>query len=576
MSSRRNFLAILIGAAAIGGAIYAFGVRGGGGLGLPSLPGVPKDPVVVTVASAVTKQKWLAAGVAEFAAAGITTADGRPIEIQTSNVLSGDSMLQIAAETLQPVVWSPGEQTWIDQLNERWGRTRPKPIASAPCQPTVLTPVGLAMWRPMAEALGWPAKPVSMKMLIDLANDPEGWARYGRPEWGRLRLGHTHPQYSSAGLLFLAQSIYAALGKTEGLTTEDVYSAEVRAALSTLAQNTAKYGMVTTDLLANMARGGPAFLHATSAFEEGTIRFNVEKQAELRFPLAFIFPQDGTFWSPQPYCILDGAPWVDAAEAEAAKLFLDFLRGDRMQGLASTHYVRPFSGAANPGGGLTVANGTDPTATPRTIPDLDIPTPAVSEAIIDQFLTTKRKATVLVVFDTSGSMQGERIKTATEATAEFLKRLQPQDRVGLMTFSSAVQTVQPLTEVARGGERARSQVLGLVADGDTNLNGAVCKATQMLAAEAARDRAKGDNRLYGIVLLSDGMDTVGEVTATRMFQTCLKSSEGQEGPKIFVISFGEGTDVDTLTRLATQSNGALFAADPASIGQAYLRISAEQ
>ena len=373
-------------------------------------------------------------------------------------------------------------------MNERWNRGHPKPVVSAPCQPTVLTPVGLAMWRPMAEALGWPGKPVSLRSLIELANDPEGWNRYGHPEWGRLRLGHTHPQYSSAGLLFLAQAIYATTGKTTGITAQDIYAPEV----------------------------------------------------------------------------------------EAATLFLDFLRGDRMQAMASAYYVRPFAGGANPGGGLTVANGTDPAATPETVPDLDIPSPQVGEAIIDQFLTTKRKATVLVVFDTSGSMQGPPIKTATESTAEFLSRLQPRDRVGIMDFSTRVSLLQPIAEVSGAGERAQGMVRGLNAEGDTNLYGAVCQATRLLADEAARDREKDENRLYGIVLLSDGADTVGEVSETRMFQTCMLSRESGEGPKIFVISFGQRADVEVLTRLAAESNGAVFAADPASIGQAYLRISAEQ
>jgi hypothetical protein len=115
-----------------------------------------------------------------------------------------------------------------------------------------------------------------------------------------------------------------------------------------------------------------------------------------------------------------------------------------------------------------------------------------------------------------------------------------------------------------------------VADGDTNLNGAVCAATRLIGQEAARDRAAGDNRLYGIVLLSDGMDTVGEISQTRMFQTCLRNREGEDGPKIYVIAFGEGTDEELLTRLAAETNGTKFAADPASISQTYLRISAEQ
>lgn len=573
MGTRRNFLAILAASGVIGGAIWTFGMKEGGSLALPGLPG---SAVTISVASSVTKANWLKAGIEAFDAAGIKTSDGSTIEITVQNVLSGESMIQIADKALQPTVWSPGETTWVDQLNERWNRGGGKPVNSAPCAPTVLTPVGLAMWRPMAEALGWPDTPVSLKALVELANDPDGWARYGHPEWGRLRLGHTHPQYSSAGLLFLAQVVYAATGKTEDITTDDIYAPETESALRTLAENTAKYGMVTTDLLANMARGGPTFLHATSAFEEGTVRFNVERQDELRFPLAFIFPSEGTFWSDHPYCILDGAPWVSPEQAEAAKLFLDFLRGPGMQARAGEFYVRPLDASVPLGAAMTLENGTDPAVSEAVVPDLAIPSPQISEAIIDQFLTTKRKATVLLLLDTSGSMEGERIKTATTATADFLDRLHPQDRVGLYTFSTGIVPVEPFAEVSGVSERLRGRVLGLLAHGDTNLYGAVCRATRAIAEEAAKDRSEGENRLYGIILLSDGQDTRGEVTETRLFQTCLQKREGEEGPKIFVVSLGDSTPVEFLTRLAAETNGSVFKAEPSSIGQAYLRISAEQ
>lgn len=78
----------------------------------------------------------------------------------------------------------------------------------------------------------------------------------------------------------------------------------------------------------------------------------------------------------------------------------------------------------------------------------------------------------------------------------------------------------------------------------------------MIAQEQGRDRAAGDNRLYGIVLLSDGKDTANEISETRMFQICLASQvEGEEGPKMFVISFGDETDVTLLKRLAQDPNG---------------------
>jgi Ca-activated chloride channel family protein len=574
--SRRTFLALVVAGAAMAGVVFVAGRPAG--LSLPEgmrLPGM--GGVELTIASSVTKQKWLEAAAESFNAAGIRTAAGEPVAITISNVLSGDSMMKIAEGSLQPVVWSPGEAAWVDQLNERWGRTHTTPIASQPCAPTVRTPVGLAMWRPMAEALGWPERPVSMKQLVDLANDPQGWASLGHPEWGRLRLGHTHPGYSSAGLLFLASVIYATSGKTAEITTADIYSDEVRLALQTLAQNTTKYGMVTTDLLTAMAQGGPEALHATSAFEEGTVRFNLERGEDLRWPLAFLFPQEGTFWSDHPFCILDKSGWVTPEQAEAAALFRDHLLSAPVQADAGRHAIRPLDGSAPAGSVLTAENGTTPAATPATVPPFAIPSPEVSEAIIDLFQITKRKATVVLVLDISSSMSGKPIKAATEASAEFIGLLHPDDRAGLVVFSALVKELSPISPVREVGEAMAGQVLNLTTEGGTALHDGVCRARNILAREMAKDEAAGENRLYGIVLLSDGADTSSAITESEMFLGCMRApEEGSDPPKVFVVAFGDGADLALLKRLASETRGAVFSADAASIGGAYLKIAAEQ
>jgi Ca-activated chloride channel family protein len=51
----------------------------------------------------------------------------------------------------------------------------------------MLTPLVIAMPQPMAEALGYPEKPLGFADIIALANDPEGWAAFGHPEWGPFR-----------------------------------------------------------------------------------------------------------------------------------------------------------------------------------------------------------------------------------------------------------------------------------------------------------------------------------------------------------------------------------------------------
>ena len=571
--TRRTFLSI-IAAATIGtGAMIGTKYMGMA----PQLP----DPIAtitgnktvdLTIASSLTKQHWMEASIKAFNDANIRTSTGSPIAIKIQNVLSGDSMEKILAGKSQPVVWSPGENSWVSQFDAQWNVRHSKPAMSGSCKPTIYAPSGIAMWRPMAEALGWPNKLVAWKTLIDLAADPQGWSSYGHPEWGKLKLGYTHPQYSSAGMLFLTSMAYGITGKASGLTPDQVYSKPVEAGFAALAQNTSKYGMVTTTLLDMMAREGPDYLHAISAFEEGVVRFNLERGSELRFPLVFIVPTEGTFWSDHPYCILDNANWVSPEQKEAAKLFFEFLLAKDQQLLATDHLLRPLDSKIGSGTKLTFANGTDPALRPEAQPPFEMPNAAAASAIIDQFLATKRKAKVMLVLDVSGSMNGEPIRAATEATAAFLKRLDPHDKVGLMIFNEHVTTVSEILSASVVSEELSRRVLQLVAGGGTNLNGAVCQAIAKMKADAS----SSEDHLNGIVVLSDGADTEGEVSETRMFQTCLPASAEANGIKIFSIAFGDSANLDALSRISKATGGAMFTADAATVDQAYLKISAEQ
>ncbi len=568
--SRRTFFAIMTLAIAGSGALLAFCG------GMPPALHAGLEPVHLTIATSVTKQKWLEAAAGVFRTKNIMTGTGKPIDVEIKGVLSGDSMLRILDGKLQPVVWSPGENTWVGQFNDRWLQKQSHAAMSEPCKPTIYTPMGIAIWRPMAEALGWSGKKVGWKAIIDLANDPQGWARYGHPEWGRFKLGHANPQYSSNGILFLASAIYAITGKTQGLEAQDIYEPRVEQALRTLAQNTSKYGMISTDLLNLMAKNGPQFLHAASAFEEGVVRLNAERGKDLRWPMVFLFPADGTFWSDHPYCILDGTSWVSAEQAEAARLFGDFLRSPEQQSLAVANYLRPLNANVAVASPLDSSNGTDPAARPQTVAPLGLPDAKTSAAIIDQFLVTKRKATILLVLDVSGSMGGQSIRAATEAASAFLKRLYPSDRVGLMVFNDTITTVSGFEQVSGVSESLSRRVLNLTADGGTNLHGAVCAAETMIEEARRKDQSAGENRLYGIVVLSDGADTAGTISENRMFQTCLPSGPEAENVRLYTIAFGEGANADALGRMAQVTGGAMFKADTGSVDAAYVKISAEQ
>ena len=122
----------------------------------------------------------------------------------------------------------------------------------------VRTPLVIAMWEPLARALGWPRKPVGFQQILDLALDPRGWAAYGKPQFGRFKLGHTNPDFSTSGLSAVAAEYYSATGKREGLTEADIRKPKVRREIKAIERSIVHYGDTTLFFSDQLKRFGPA------------------------------------------------------------------------------------------------------------------------------------------------------------------------------------------------------------------------------------------------------------------------------------------------------------------------------
>ncbi len=544
---------------------------GGGG----TAAGTPTAGAVeISFYSSNAKEDWVDAATEKFNAAGLKIASGKPVFVRVTHVTSGGSQTDILSGKIQPTVWSPGDQGWVDETNQIWRDRTGQPLVPDACQPTVYAPIGFGMWRPFAEALGWPDQPIGWDTIVELAADPQGWARYGHPEWGEFKFGHTHPDYSNSGLLIMTALAYDTLGQTSGLTPAAVKSDEVLAAFHNVEFHTYHYGVQNRDLIALMARRGPSYLHAINSSEAEVLKANAERAGELRFPLAFIFPAGGTFWTEQPFCVVD-ADWVTGEQAEAARLYRDFLLAREQQELAVANYLRPVDPAVALRAPLTLEGGTDPRVTLAQVPALASPSGDVTAAIKDVFQLTKKKATIVLVVDVSGSMQGDKIANAVEATANFIQRLEKDDEVIVMPFSDGVTEMQPAGRAGDVAETLGDRVRGLYAEGGTALFDAVCAAAERVNGLRAEDVLAGEKRLYGIVVLSDGQDTASDRSESDMFG-CLPSGEDVDGIKVFTIAYGDDADKDLLLRAANRTNGKTFTGDPATIERVYTAISAEQ
>lgn len=143
-------------------------------------------------------------------------------------------------------------------------------------------------------------------------------------------------------------------------------------------------------------------------------------------------------------------------------------------------------------------------------------------------------ATVQVVLDRSGSMDGERLAAAKEALVRLVDRLDPTDRFGVVAFDDEVQVVVPAGGLA-DKHAARHAIASLVTGGMTNLSGGLLRGMQ----EARRVATNGGATL---LLLSDGHANAGETDPVRLAGV----TAGARDHGITTTTVGIGMDYDEL------------------------------
>ena len=152
-----------------------------------------------------------------------------------------------------------------------------------------------------------------------------------------------------------------------------------------------------------------------------------------------------------------------------------------------------------------------------------------------------------LVVDVSGSMSGTKLEQAKAALQQALGTLGPSDRFRVIAFSGAVRAFRDSPVAATRGNlaAAREFVDGLTAEGGTNLAAAL---------EAALD-ARGDvERMAQVVLVSDGMPSVGEQAPDRL----ANEAAGRIGQaRIFPVGVGHDVNTYLLDRLAAEGRGAV-------------------
>jgi Ca-activated chloride channel family protein len=190
-----------------------------------------------------------------------------------------------------------------------------------------------------------------------------------------------------------------------------------------------------------------------------------------------------------------------------------------------------------------IALETEDTVT--TLVELTAPTPPSDVARVP--------ATLVVVLDRSGSMEGPPLEGAKRALLELVTRLDPTDRFGLVTFDDEVEVVVPAAPLS-DKEAVRRVIAEVETGGSTNLSGGYLRGVQ----EARRAATGGGATL---ILISDGDANAGIVDPQAM--GAYAATARRDGLTTTTLGYGLGYDEVLLAALADGGAGeALFAQEP--------------
>jgi Ca-activated chloride channel family protein len=159
---------------------------------------------------------------------------------------------------------------------------------------------------------------------------------------------------------------------------------------------------------------------------------------------------------------------------------------------------------------------------------------------------------IAVVVDVSGSMSGEKMEQARQALHRLLGTLRDSDRFRLVAFSNRVEAQRPDWTMATRAAvtEARGWVDRLAATGGTNVAGALDEAFRTPG---------GDGRLHLVIVITDGLPTVGETDPDRI---AARVEATRRDARIF--TFGVGYDLHTylLERVAVAGRGTVDYVEP--------------
>lgn len=393
----------------------------------------------------------------------------------------------------------------------------------------MLSPVILGVKESYAERWGWNNSPVTWKQIAEKAID------------GQLLFAMTNPAASNTGFTALI-GLNSAFGEDLN-SSRELLKGFFSGQMATAGSSSWLVDAYIKDELA---------LNGIINYESVLISLN--RNNRLREQLTLIYPSDGVVTADYPLILLD------PAKRKMYDKVVQYLTTPDFQNLMTEiTFRRPI-----------IPGVTKSAAFSKTML-MELPFPGTLKAI-DEILYAyldeiRRPSTPIFVLDVSGSMKGARLTNLkrainnltgidTSLTGQFA-RFRKRESIMFIAFNH--QVADPLSfeitdtraDSASMGQ-IRRYINSLKAGGGTAIYDALLAAYKIVEAKQKED----PNRLYSIVLLSDGRSESGSTFSE--FQVNFQSiGEDARLAKTFPIIFGKA-DSQQMLKLAQITGGRIF------------------
>jgi Ca-activated chloride channel family protein len=157
---------------------------------------------------------------------------------------------------------------------------------------------------------------------------------------------------------------------------------------------------------------------------------------------------------------------------------------------------------------------------------------------------------IMVMLDTSLSMQFEKLDRAYEAVEGLLRSLTPQDMFNLMLFNDdvAVFSTNPVEARSDQVERALTFIKSSYLSGGTDTGAALDRAV-------ALSKAMPSSKERSIVMITDGNSTLATTRTKAIVDRFQKSNDAGPKARLYVFGIGSDTNLRLLGELARASRG---------------------